>query len=78
MGSRGATITLSMRSISAYALCQDDGATLDDVREAVEMVEDTARIARRVLGSAHPETAEIEKCLRNTREMLRARESPNT
>ena len=32
----------------------DTGATLDDVREAVETLEDTARTARRVLGGAHP------------------------
>ena len=31
-----------------------DGATLDDLREAVTTLEDTERIARRVLGGAHP------------------------
>ena len=39
------------------------------------MLEDTARIARRVLGGAHPTVANIEKALRNSRRALRARES---
>jgi len=32
----------------------NDGATRDDLREAVTTLEDTDRIARRVLGSLHP------------------------
>jgi len=45
----------------------DDGATLDDVREAVTTLEETARIARRVLGGAHPLTTQIEDDLRDAR-----------
>ena len=37
-------------------LYEDDGATLDDLREAVTTLEDTERTARRVLGGAHPLT----------------------
>ena len=33
-------------------------ATLDDLREAVRTLEETERTARRVLGGAHPFTAE--------------------
>ena len=33
---------------------EDDAATLDDLREAVTTLEDAERIARRVLGGAHP------------------------
>ena len=57
-------------------LYEDAGATLDDVREAVATLEELARTARRVLGSAHPNTAEIEATLRNARAALRARETP--
>ena len=55
----------------------DPAATLDDLREAVTMVEDTERIARRVLGGAHPNVAAFEKSLRDARATLRARETPN-
>ena len=34
-----------------------DGATLDDLREAVTTLEDAVLIARRVFGGAHPLTA---------------------
>ena len=40
------------------------------------MLEDTERIARRVLGGAHPLTARIEIHLRDARAALRARETP--
>ncbi len=54
-------LTLSMRSVYAWALWRDDGATPDDLREAVNSLEETARTARRVLGGAHPLTAMIER-----------------
>ena len=39
--------------IYAEALSKDDGATLDDLREAVTTLEDTDRTARQVLGGTH-------------------------
>ena len=57
------------------ALIGDDGATLDDFREAVTTLEETERTARRVLGGAHPVTAGIERHLRVARATLRARET---
>jgi hypothetical protein len=65
-----------MKRVRAYAnaLCLDTGATLDDVREAVTTLEDTRRIARRVLGGAHPLTKGIENALQYARAILRARE----
>ena len=65
-----------MRSIYANVLFADPGATLDDLREAVTTLEDAERIARRVLGGAHPLTAEIEDQLRYAQAALRARETP--
>ena len=52
---------------------QDDDATLDDLREAVATLEDSERIARRVLGGAHPLTGGIECALQNARAALGAR-----
>ena len=63
-----------MRWIYAQSLYEDNGATLDDLREAVATLEDAARIARRVIGGAHPFTNEIEGDLQIARAKLRARE----
>jgi hypothetical protein len=68
--------TLTMRSIYAQTLYNDPGATLDDLREAVTTLEDVARIARRVLGGAHPHTSAMEQALRNARAALGARDTP--
>ena len=67
-------ITLMMRKLYGEVLCRADGATLDDVREAVETLENTARTARRVLGGAHPAVLEFERSLREAREVLAARD----
>ena len=61
----------------AVALCNDTGATLDDVREAVTTLEDAERTARRLLGGAHPLTSSIEGGLRQARAVLHARETPS-
>ena len=63
-------LTFRMRWAYAGALYMDEAATLDDLREAVTTLEETARTARRVLGSAHPRTAEIEGHLRQARAAL--------
>ena len=55
---------------------KDDGATLDDLREAVATLEDAGRIARRVLGGTHPTTGGIEGAQQEARAALRARETP--
>jgi hypothetical protein len=60
----------------AKALYHDDSATLDDLREAVTMLEAIEPIARRVMGGAHPLTTDFELSLRNARAALRARETP--
>jgi hypothetical protein len=65
-----------MRWYYAGALYTDPGATLDDLREAVTTLEDTERIARRVLGGAHPLVPLMEESLRDARAALRARERP--
>ena len=57
-----------------WALYKDPAATLGDLSEAVTTLEDTERIARRVLGGANPTTAAIEFCLRESRAALSERE----
>jgi len=60
-------LTLRMSLNYAEALYEDTSATLDDLREAVTTLEDAERIARRVLGGAHPIVVGIEIHLRNAR-----------
>jgi len=71
-------LTLTMRWNYAMALYADPNATLDDVREAVTMLEETERTTRRVMGGAHPNTTNIERHLQNARAALRARETPGS
>ena len=68
-------LTLMMRHNYADSLYADANTTLDDLREAVTTLEDAGRIARRVLGGAHPLTDGIESELRRAR-AARARETP--
>ena len=49
-----------MKQKFAQSLYRDDGATLDDLREAVTTLEEIGRIAQRVLGGGHPTTEEID------------------
>ena len=68
--------TLLLRWSYAVALRRDDSATLEDLREAVTMLEDVERIARRVFGGAHPITGGMECDIREVRAALRARDTP--
>ena len=67
-------LTLKLRWAFVEALYQNDGVTLDELREAVTMLEEMKPTARRVLGGAHPVTAGIERRLREARDALRALE----
>ena len=68
--------TLRMRWYYADTLYEDDGATLEDLREAVNTLEETEQTARRVLGGAHPLTMDIEYDLQDARAALYARGLP--
>ena len=73
----GHQFTLLIRRNYSVLLYTAAGATLDDVREAVNTLEETERTARRVLGGAHPDAAVFEKSLQNARAALRACEAPS-
>ena len=62
---------LRMRGCYAEMLYRNDNATLDDLHEAVKTLENMERIARRVLGGAHPLTSAIEDDLQDARAALR-------
>jgi hypothetical protein len=66
--------TIRMRWNYALTIYADPAATLDDLREAVATLEETARTARRVFGGAHPITVKIEHALPKARAALAARE----
>ena len=69
-------LTLKMRWAYAWTLCDDTGATLDDLRESVKTLEETVPTARRVFGGTNPTTMMIEGHLQDARAALRARETP--
>ena len=52
------------------ALYSDPDATLDDLRKAMNTLEEIERMARRVMGGAHPLVTEIERNLRASQDAL--------
>ena len=62
--------TIRIRWNYAEALYEGNGATLDDLREAVTTLEDAARISRRVLSNT--ETEAIEDDLQDARAARRS------
>ena len=61
---------------SSSGVYKDPSATLDDLREAVVMMEEIKPTMRRVLGGAHPLTLTLETILQNARAARDARETP--
>ena len=70
-------VTLKIWWCYAEALYKDDGATLGDLREAVDTLEEAESVARRVFGGSHPLVPGIEAVLQDARAALRARETPS-
>ena len=60
----GHTVTLRSRWVFALALYRNDGATLDDLREAVETLESLTPLWTRVFGASHPETPKMQRALK--------------
>ena len=63
-------ITHMMRLNYAETLYEDDRATLDDLREAVDTLVETAPTVRRVFGNSHPLREHIEIGLQRARDAL--------
>ena len=73
----GHRLTLKTRWVYSEALYKDDGATLDDLCEAVLTLKEIEPTARRVLGGAHPVTTGIEESLQDACTKFRARDTPS-
>ena len=69
-------LTLKIRSTYAEALYVDPAATHDDLREAVNTLEETTQTVRRVFGGAHAFTKAIEHQLQDAQDALYARGLP--
>ena len=70
-------VTLKLLWIHVEMVYKDDSATLANLRKAVNTLEDAARDARRVYGSAHPFAEGCEYHLEKSRAALAAREAPS-
>ena len=51
-------MTLSLRSAYAETLYKDTTASRADILQGVALLEDVARVRRRVFGTRHPDTVE--------------------
>ena len=78
----GENYDITHRMMLTYAqtlyLVHDNFPPLDDLREVVTTVEETARTARRVFGNSHPLLRDIGICLQGARAALRDREGRET
>jgi hypothetical protein len=63
--------TFQARGVYADALIRSNDTTPDDLREAVNILEDSTRRARRVLGTSHPEYIGYEQRRDIARERLK-------
>ena len=70
-------LTFNMNINYARALYEDPAATLENIREGVATLEETARTARRVLGPSNPLTIDLMRALLQSRAVLDARETPS-
>ena len=61
---------LQLRWLYANALREAENATLDDLVEAVETLDDVSQKWRRMLGPQHPDYPAVENALNRTREAL--------
>ena len=70
-------VTLRMRVNYAQMVCKDANATLENLNEAVDTLEEIEPTVRRVFGISHPFTAMVEQTLQWSRATLRARAISN-
>ncbi len=72
---RNSFLTLKIRHRYAIALRSDAPDSVDDLTEALKILEDVARRGRRVLGNSHPFLADEQSWIDNTKEMIRQAEA---
>ena len=68
--------TIKMQWTYAETLYKDDSASIDDLREAVNTLEDLAQGGRRVYGGSHPFMGGFELHIQESRAALLARGTP--
>ena len=71
----GNEVILDLRTSYAQAIYRDTNSSRSDVHEAVAILEDVVRTARRVFGTEHPYFAEYRADLENARMRLADDES---
>ena len=64
-------LSLRLRWVYANSLTDSADATIDDLVEAVEVLEPIAKSWKRVMGERHPETQSARNSLESAREKLR-------
>ena len=72
----GKASLLQIRTLHARTLFEDENASLDNLRQAVELLEDIDSISSRVFGARHPDTAANRSMLSSAREKLAQAEAP--
>ena len=68
-------LVFRMKKVYVEAFLLDGAATPDEFREAVTMIEDTERTARRVLGGTHPFALDLARAVKVSRAALFIRET---
>ena len=69
-------VSLRINWLYANSLWGDPDATLDDLVEAEATLKSVERSWRRIIGSAHQDTRDLELSLARARQKLSARETP--
>jgi len=62
--------TTSHAATASSRVTHDPGATLDELRDAVEILESVVPLRTRIFGEAHPETPMVQDALATARETL--------
>ena len=61
---------LKLRWAYSQSLYQNDGASRDDLAEAVAVLGEVSSTTRRVYGTSHPTTKDIQNHLKNAQNMI--------
>ena len=70
-------VTIKMLWVHADILCENNSSTLDDLRELLNTLEDSARGAKQVYGASHPFAKGFLYHIECSRLVIAARETPS-